>query len=288
MKIIIIGSRKVIESKLLKGEAEKRNHHLKIVPLTRLIFKGDKKLSILLPNKQELSSFDAILFRAINKHIIEAKIIAKYMRNNKRIIIDEILARGNYDYHKFLMHSKLWEAKIPQPKTFYPLNLKKVKYALKDLKTPIIIKHIKEMKGRSVFRFDTKKEALNFFIKNKKYHYLIQEWYPSKKYYRVLVLGNKAFGAIERLSLKCKKRPKILLEKRSKKTELTSLLKNLALRAAKATGIEFAGVDIMPNQKDKLSVLEVNRSPQFKRFMKVTGINVAEEIIKYIEKKKTL
>ena len=90
---------------------------------------------------------------------------------------------------------------------------------------------------------------------------------------------------MKRLSLHCRNRPNIPLNQRSKKAELSPTLKKLSLAATKALGIELAGLDIMPDRGGQLRVLEINRSPRFKRFTQVTGTNVAEEVIKYIEKK---
>ena len=90
---------------------------------------------------------------------------------------------------------------------------------------------------------------------------------------------------MERLSLHCQNRPKIPLAQRSKKASLSTALKKISLEATQASGIELAGLDIMPDKKGQLRVLEINRSPQFKRFTQVIGLNVAEEIIEYIEKK---
>jgi len=286
MKILIIGSTKSKESKLLKEEADKRNHSVEIIPLSKLIFKGQKKLMIFTPNGLDIKNFEAILFRAISKHVIEAKIIARYMKDKKRIVIDEILAKCNYEYHKFFMHSQLWTKNIPQPYTFFALNLNTIKKAVDELNPPFIVKHIKEMHGQGNFRFDSQEQLLNFF-KNKNHlgKYLIQEWYSSKYYYRTIILGNKVLGAIERLSLHCKNRPKIPLNQRSKKASLSADLEKISLKTAKAMDIEFAGLDIMPDNKGNLYLLEINRSPQFKRFSQVTGLNIAEETIKYIEGK---
>ncbi len=286
MKILIIGSTKSKESKLLKEEADKRNHSVEIIPLSKLIFKGQKKLMIFTPNGLDIKNFEAILFRAISKHVIEAKIIARYMKDKKRIVIDEILAKRNYEYHKFFMHSQLWAKNIPQPSTFFALNLNTIKKAVDELNPPFIVKHIKEMHGQGNFRFDSQEQLLDFF-KNKNHlgKYLIQEWYSSKYYYRTIILGNKVLGAIERLSLHCKNRPKIPLNQRSKKASLSSDLEKISLKATQAMGIELAGLDIMPDNKGHLRLLEINRSPQFKRFSQVTGLNIAKEIIKYIEGK---
>lgn len=286
MKILIIGSDKSKESQILKEAALKRGHQLKIIPLAKLIFQGQENLVITTPAGLDIKNFEAILFRAISRHIIEAKIVAQYMGDNKRKVIDEILAQGNYEYHKFFMHSRLWTKQIPQPTTFFILNSANLKEVARKIKPPFIIKHIKEMRGRSNFRFDSQEELFNFFKKKERLgYYLIQEWYPAKYYYRTLVLGNKVLGAMERLSLHCQDRPEISLIQRSKKASLSADLKKISLAAAKALGIELAGLDIMPDPEGQLRILEINRSPQFKRFSQVTGLKVAEEIIKYIEKK---
>jgi ribosomal protein S6--L-glutamate ligase len=288
MKILIIGSKKSTESQLLKKKAEERGHMVEIIPLRELICGGQKNLVILTKEKKDIRKFEAVLFRAINQHVIEAKIVAQYMQEAGKIVIDEILAQGNYDYHKFLMHTKMWQKNIPQPATYFPLNLNGLKIILEQIKPPLIVKHIKEMRGRHNFRLDTKKEVLDFFTQNKKQRlscYLIQEWHPSQCYYRTLVLGNKVLGAMERLSLHCQNRPKIPLNKRSKKADLSPTLKELSLQATQALGIEFAGLDIIPDKGGQWRVLEINRSPRFKRFTQVTGVNVAEEVIKYIERK---
>jgi len=286
MKILIIGSPKSKESQLLKEAAIKRNHSIKIVSLAKLIFSGQQSLSITTPAGLDIKNFEAVLFRAISRHIIEAKIVAQYMKDNERKVIDEILAQGNYEYHKFFMHSRLWTKQVPQPTTFFIFNQADLKEVAQKIKPPFIVKHIKEMHGRSNFRFDSQEELFDFFEKKERLGcYIIQEWYPDKYYYRTLVLGNKVLGAMERLSLHCQDRPNIPLAQRSKKASLSPALKKISLEATRALGIELAGLDIMPDKKGQLQVLEINRSPKFKRFTQVIGLNVAEEIIKYIEEK---
>lgn len=54
-----------------------------------------------------------------------------------------------------------------------------------------------------------------------------------------------------------------------------------ALKAAKAMGLSIAGVDIIRSSRGPL-VLEVNASPGF-GIEKITGHNVAEKIIEYVE-----
>ena len=63
--------------------------------------------------------------------------------------------------------------------------------------------------------------------------------------------------------------------------KLTPEEKKIAVAAAKAMGLHIAGVDLMRSNRGPL-VLEVNASPGF-GIEKITGRNVAEKIIEYIE-----
>jgi glutathione synthase/RimK-type ligase-like ATP-grasp enzyme len=72
-----------------------------------------------------------------------------------------------------------------------------------------------------------------------------------------------------------------------KPIELTEEIKDLALKAAKITKTEIAGVDIVESQRGLL-VLEVNSIPGFTALQKVTNINLAGEIVSYFIKNATL
>jgi ribosomal protein S6--L-glutamate ligase len=58
--------------------------------------------------------------------------------------------------------------------------------------------------------------------------------------------------------------------------------KQAALGAAKALGLDVAGVDMLQSARGPL-ILEVNSSPGLEGIEKATGINIAGEIIKFIE-----
>lgn len=58
---------------------------------------------------------------------------------------------------------------------------------------------------------------------------------------------------------------------------------DLAIRAARAVGASFAGVDLLFGSDGPL-VCEVNSNAHFKNLLSCTGINVAEEILTFIQK----
>ncbi len=57
-----------------------------------------------------------------------------------------------------------------------------------------------------------------------------------------------------------------------------------ALAAAKALGVRVAGVDLLQSRRGPL-VIEVNSSPGLQGIEEVSGIDVATEIINYIEER---
>ena len=56
---------------------------------------------------------------------------------------------------------------------------------------------------------------------------------------------------------------------------------DLAIKASKALGLDFAGVDVLFGEDGPI-VCEVNSNPQFASTLKATGVNLANYIADYI------
>ena len=100
---------------------------------------------------------------------------------------------------------------------------------------------------------------------------------------RVIVVGGKALGGMERVAQKGEFRSNIELGGIGRKVELTEAEKAAAERAAKTLGLDYCGVDILQTVQGPL-ICEVNSNAFFEGFEKATGIPVAETYAKYIEK----
>ncbi|MFX1357370.1 MAG: RimK family alpha-L-glutamate ligase, partial [Promethearchaeota archaeon] len=98
---------------------------------------------------------------------------------------------------------------------------------------------------------------------------------------RILVIGDKAIAGMYRVSDNWK--TNIHAGARSEPLEITSELESLAIKAAKVTKTDIAGVDIIESESGYL-VLEVNSIPGFTALQKVTDINLAAEIVSYFLK----
>ena len=64
--------------------------------------------------------------------------------------------------------------------------------------------------------------------------------------------------------------------------EITDEEYNMAVRTARIIGLNVAGIDIVRSHRGPL-IMEVNASPGLEGIEKATGIDVANEIIKFIE-----
>lgn len=59
----------------------------------------------------------------------------------------------------------------------------------------------------------------------------------------------------------------------------------VAIQAAEALGAEFAGVDLLFGDNDEPLVCEVNGVAHIRNIFNVTGINVGDAMIEYIQSK---
>ncbi len=60
--------------------------------------------------------------------------------------------------------------------------------------------------------------------------------------------------------------------------------RKLAVKAAKAIGADYAGVDIIRSKQGEYSVLEINSIPGFKTLEKSAGVNIAALLLDYLSK----
>ena len=96
---------------------------------------------------------------------------------------------------------------------------------------------------------------------------------------RVLVVGGRVLGAMSREAPPGEFRANVAKGARVSGYPLDDVLSSLALRAARAMGLDIAGVDLLFSA-DGYLIVEVNSAPGFEGFERATGVRVAEEIVR--------
>ena len=182
---------------------------------------------------------------------------------------------------KFLTSIYLDRHNIPTPKTIICENSNDALEAFKELGKDVVLKPLYGSKGIGITRISDMGFAENviYTLGQLNEVFYIQEFIKhNHRDIRVFVLGNKAIAGMYRVSNNWK--TNIHSGATVEPIELTEDIKKLALKAAKITKTEIAGVDIVESERGLL-VLEVNSIPGFTALQKVTEINLAEEIVSY-------
>lgn len=135
--------------------------------------------------------------------------------------------------------------------------------------------------GEGVWRVYSAKEAKSLVQRYSVGELIGQPFYPGGRDVRILVLGRRCLGAMERRAPSGDFRSNIAVGGVAKAIPVDSIMRKLALAAARATGMEFCGVDLLPTHEG-FKILEVNRFAQFQGFERATGVNVAGEIVKHL------
>lgn len=100
---------------------------------------------------------------------------------------------------------------------------------------------------------------------------------------RVIVIGGKALGGMERVAKGDEFRSNIELGGEGRSIELPPEYASAAQKAATALGLDYCGVDLLETDEGPV-LCEVNSNAFFEGFEKVTGLQVAKAYAEYLDK----
>lgn len=151
--------------------------------------------------------------------------------------------------------------------------------------TPVIVKLLEGTQGVGVVLAETRKAAESVIgaFRLLDANILVQEFIKEAggDDLRALVIGGKVVAAMERHAAPGEFRANLHRGGTAEKARLSAAERRAAVTAAKALGLNVAGVDMLRSKRGPL-VLEVNSSPGLEGVEKATGIDVAGKIIDFI------
>lgn len=152
---------------------------------------------------------------------------------------------------------------------------------------PLVIKLLEGTQGKGVVLCETKQAAENIIhaFRNLNAFFLVQEFIAEAKGkdMRCFVIGDKVVAAMQRSAMPGEFRSNVHLGASTAPARLDRLTKQIAVRATKALGLQVSGVDIVVAKRGPL-VLEVNSSPGLCGIEGATGKDIANMMIRHIEK----
>ncbi|MFI5212522.1 MAG: 30S ribosomal protein S6--L-glutamate ligase [Candidatus Saccharimonadales bacterium] len=275
-------------TKRLKEEAIKRGHEVSIIKYRDCYASIEQNNPTVSYKGEDLSKFDALIPR-----------IAANMTRYGTAILRQLEMQGTYSVSSSIAISRsrdklrsmqlMAKAGIGIPKTVVSRNTTDIDDLLEQLgDMPVIIKLARGTHGNGVVLAETKKAAKSvlqaFYLTNDDgTNILLQEFVKESAGtdIRAFVVGSRVVASMKRQSLDDDFRSNLHKGGEGTSIKLTEEERKMAIKAAKAMGLNIAGVDMMRSSRGPL-ILEVNASPGF-GIEKVTGRDVASAIIEYVE-----
>lgn len=275
-------------TKRLKEVAKARGHTVRVIKYRECYASIEQNNPTVSYRGEDLSGYDAIIPR-----------IASHMTRYGTAIVRQLEMQGVYTVSSSIAISRsrdklrslqlLAKAGVGIPKTVVSRNSADIDDLLDKLGgMPVIIKLARGTHGNGVVLAETKKAAKSvlqaFYLTNEDgTNILLQEFVKESAGtdIRALVVGGRVVASMKRQSLDDDFRSNLHKGGEGKVIKLTEEERKMAIKAAKAMGLNVAGVDMMRSERGPL-VLEVNASPGF-GIEKITKRDAATPIIEYIE-----
>jgi len=272
-------------TKRLKEVALERGHIVRVINHAECYVTVEKSRPVVRYRGEDLTDIDAIIPR-IGQSVTKygSAIVRQFEMQGVYTTVSSISINRSRD--KLRSMQILARADVGIPKTVFARETTDLDDVVEQAGgAPLIIKVARGTHGNGVVLAETKKAAQAvmqaFYVEG--VNFLVQEFVQESAGIdiRAFVVGGRVVASMKRQSLDDDFRSNLHQGGEGTSIKLTDEERKTALKAAKAMGLSICGVDMMRSERGPL-VLEVNPSPGF-GIEKVTGRNVAEKIIEYIE-----
>ncbi len=276
-------------TKRLKEEAKLRGHEAQVIKYKDCYAGIEQSNPVVRYKGKVLKDFDAVIPRiASNMTRYGTAIVRQFEMQGVFTVTSSIAIARSRDKLRALQI--LARAGVGIPKTVFTRNTADIDDLIDEMgELPVIIKLARGTHGNGVVLAETKKAAKSvmqafYLTDDDGTNILLQEFVKESAGtdIRAFVVGGKVVASMKRQSLDDDFRSNIHQGGEGTAIKLTDEERKTAQKAAKAMGLSICGVDLMRSSRGPL-VLEVNSSPGLGGIERVTGRNVAEKIIDYVE-----
>ncbi len=288
MNIIILSTNpNLYSTRRLQEAAEERGHTAAIINHTKcyvVIESGDPKVYY---KDHPITDVDAIIPRIGASVTFYGSSVIRQFEMQKVFTTTSSLALVR-SRDKLRATQILSRHGIGIPKTAFAKYPGDIEYLIKQVGgAPLIVKLLEGTQGLGVVLAETKKAAKSVIeaFYGLSANILVQEFISEAggADVRAIVIDNKVVAAFKRQGKEGEFRSNIHRGGNGSLIKLTKAEKIAAVNAAKALGLNIAGVDMLQSNRGPL-ILEVNSSPGLEGVEKATNVDVAGKVIEYIER----
>lgn len=287
MKIgLLTRAPKCYSSRRLREAAERRGHRINALDTFRFSIALEEQAPDLWYRGKRIANYDAIIPR------IGASITffgAALVRQFEQMGVFSLSASHAISVSRDKLRSlqALSRHDIGMPPTAFARDRSDILPAIERVGgAPVIIKLLEGTQGIGVILADSVKiaEAIIETLHGAKQNVLIQKFVAESKGrdVRAFVIGDRVVAAMRRTATGQEFRSNVHRGGSTESIELDPEYQRVAVRAAQIMGLRVAGVDMLESAAGP-QVLEVNSSPGLEGIEGATGIDVADEIIAYLE-----
>lgn len=274
-------------TKRIVGVARRRGHRVEILdPLTLSISIAGGRPRVY-DGDHELTDVDAVIPRIGASVTYYGLAVLRQFEMQGAAILNrsEAIASAR---DKLRAQQILSGAGVPMPDTAFSRRPANNCGAIKTVgEGPLVIKLLEGTQGKGVMLAGSREAATSIIdaFHSLEEHILIQRFIAESagRDVRAFVVGREVVATMERQATKPGEfRANLHMGGQARALPHSKPIERIALRAAKALGLDCAGVDILVG-KDGPLVIEVNPCPGLEGIEKTSGVNVAGHIIARVE-----
>lgn len=237
---------------------------------------GDLATDVLIVRSMPAGSLEQVIFRM--------DVLARFEASGLPVVNPPKSLECAID--KYLTTARLQAADVPVPPTIVCETTSAALAALEQLGGDVVVKPLFGAEGRGIVRVTDPDMGWRVFSTLERLQSVIylQKFIEHPGFdTRVLVLDGNIIGGMKRYSPN-DFRTNVARSGRGELHIPSAIEAELAIRAAQATGVRFAGIDILQNRDGQPLVLEVNAVPGWRAFASVTGIDVATRFLDHLSR----
>ncbi len=277
MKVGILSASGGWHVRRLRAALEERGAEVVRVPVDELVARVGNAPG-LSAGSEDLDRLDAVAVRLIPRGSLDQMIfrmdaLHRLAREGVPVVNPPGAIERTVD--KYYASTLLSEAGIPTPPTVVAERMEDAMDAFRAF-GDVVLKPLFGANGRGMVRIEDEEVAYRVFraLERERAVYYVQETVPhGGRDVRAFVVGERVVASAERRSDGW--RTNVARGGRMEAVELPPAREELALRAARAVGVDYGGVDLLPGHDDRVYVTEVNGIPGWKGLEGCTGIDVA-------------
>jgi RimK family alpha-L-glutamate ligase len=235
---------------------------------------------------EPLEEYDVLFVRAIPGGSLEQVIFrvdALHRLENVGVHVVNSPTTIERTVDKYYTSTLLEDAGLRSPRTVVTERFDEAMTAFHELGGDVVVKPIFGSEGRGMVRVSDPDTAYRVFraLELGRYVYYLQEFVSHAcRDIRVFVVGENVVAAMTRQGDTWK--TNVAQGARAGALAVSDELQEIALRATRALGAEYAGVDLLPLEGGGYCVIEVNGIPGWRGLKAATGVDAAEHLVDHI------